>query len=87
MKDNVLPLGEPEFHFWLTRSVARVMQVDLSAAMAEGLLSAQDYAGMVTRCRACPHVSHCAAWLGHGAMEHGKPLDVCANRDILERLQ
>ncbi|KPP83330.1 MAG: hypothetical protein HLUCCO07_12705 [Rhodobacteraceae bacterium HLUCCO07] len=87
MKDNVLPLGNPELHFWLTRSVARAMAVDLSAAMARGLLSAEDYAGMVTRCRTCPHVAHCTAWLGTGAMQQGKPLDACANREILERLQ
>ena len=34
-------LGDPARHFWLTRSVARIMGVNLSEAMSEGRLSAQ----------------------------------------------
>ena len=57
------PLGHPELHFWLTRSVARRSQVSLSEAMARNLLTSDDYAQLVTPCRTCPHTEICETWL------------------------
>ncbi|WP_235857827.1 DUF6455 family protein [Marimonas lutisalis] len=87
MSDNVIHLGSPELHFWLTRSVARAMGVNLSEAMARGELSADGYAALVTRCRQCPHVASCETWLATGAVQRCEALEVCANREVLERLQ
>ena len=79
-------LGEPNRAFWLTRSVARTVGVNLSEAMNEGRLSADEYAGLVTRCRMCPHPETCEVWLAaNGA---GAPLvpDHCANAEPLNRM-
>jgi len=82
----VLHLGDPNLAFWLTRSVARAVGVNLSEAMHEGALSAADYTAMVTRCRMCAHVDTCQAWLAiHGAAAERVP-DHCANADLLNGL-
>ncbi|MDQ2090132.1 DUF6455 family protein [Marimonas arenosa] len=87
MKDNDMPLGDPAVHFWLTRSVARAMGVNLSQAMATGRISAQDYEEMVTACCGCMHVAGCQAWLATEAVVRSAPFEACAHRTVLERLQ
>ena len=79
-------LGDPARHFWLTRSVARVMGVNLSEEMATGRLTAQDYAQMVTQCRQCPHVARCEEWLSgwQSGASDGPP--GCSNTPLLTRL-
>ena len=85
--DGSLSLGDIERHFWLTRSIARVLNVNLSEAMAHGHLTETGYAEMVTNCRAagCQHA--CEHWL---ATETGCPETApehCANAAILNRLR
>ena len=66
---TVMYLGDPARHFWMTRSVARVMGFSLSDAMAKGRLSSEGYAQMVSRCRTCRQVSDCELWLA--SVRHG----------------
>lgn len=87
MKDNVYRLGDPDRHFWLTRASARVLGVNLSQALARGVLSMQDYSGMVTACRKCALVEHCQSWLATEAMPRREVYSDCANKPILDRLQ
>jgi hypothetical protein len=54
-----MPLGDPVRHFFLTRSVARVMGLNLSEAIQRGVLAPEDYAEMVADCSACALVSAC----------------------------
>lgn len=85
--DGAFPLGEIEKHFWLTRSVARVLQINLSEALAKGYLTETGYAEMVTRCRASGCESACAQWL---STESGCPREApvhCANAECLNRLR
>lgn len=86
MSAEILPLGDPAMHFWLTRSVARVMGVSLSRAMADNDLSAVDYAGMIARCRTCPNVTTCQAWLGQMRDGPAAAPAHCMNADRLARL-
>lgn len=80
-------LGDPNRAFWLTRSVARAIGVNLSDALQQGDLSAADYAAMVTRCRMCPHAETCEAWLAvHGAGAEYAP-DHCTNAEALNGLR
>ena len=79
-------LGSAELHFWLTRSVARVMGINLSEAMASERLSAQDYAGMVTACWECPRVAACQQWLATQRNLTSSAPPGCANRRLLESL-
>lgn len=87
MKDNVLPLGDPATHFWLTRSAARVMGISLSEAMADGKLSTQGYSRMVTTCRQCPFVAECQEWLATQAVPECRGYEHCPNRAQFEQLQ
>ncbi len=85
--DGAFPIDEIEKHFWLTRSVARVLQINLSEAMAEGYLTETGYAEMVTRCRASCCENDCANWL---ANETGFPRiapEHCSNAKCLNRLR
>ena len=83
----VFSLGDPARHFWLTRSVARSMGVNLSQAMSEGRLSAQSYASMVTECRKCPFVAQCENWLAQCGSEAAAAPEPCANGAVLNALR
>lgn len=78
--------GDPGLHFWLTRSVAKVMGISLSEAMANNHLSAQDYASMVTSCRQCALVESCQCWLGAQKALAPSPPPGCANKEALHAL-
>jgi hypothetical protein len=79
-------LGNPELHFWLTRSVAKVMGINLSEAIAQGRISPQDYASMVTACRQCSNVESCQIWLGKQKSLTRIAPDRCANAKTLQAL-
>ena len=84
---NILKLGHPERHFWLTRSVARVMGLNLSECIHSGHLSAQDYSAMVTHCRTCAHADACERWLARQFNESETGPKDCVNADILCQLR
>jgi hypothetical protein len=78
--------GNPGLHFWLTRSVAKVMGISLTEAMAENRLSARDYATMVTACRQCALVENCQYWLSAQTALSASPPPGCVNAEILNSL-
>lgn len=82
---SIATLGDPARHFWITRSVARALGVSLSDAIADGLMTGDDYARMVTRCRTCQHVSACEQWLGQQAERAGQAPDWCLNLSDFSR--
>lgn len=86
MKGVDLRLGEAATHFWLTRSVARTVGLSLSEAMAEGRLSPEDYAQMVTACRGCTQIAACQTWLGTQVGVAAEAPSFCLHRDTLKRL-
>ena len=79
-------LGDPARHFWMTRSVARVMGVNLSEAMRSGRLEPDQYAAMVTRCRGCALVEACEHWLATRTGLSSAPPPGCCNGVLLGRL-
>lgn len=79
-------LGDPNRAFWLTRSVARTVGVNLSEAMYRGDLLPAEYAAMVTRCRMCPHAETCELWLAQNGAGAAEVPDHCANAGILNGL-
>ena len=87
MRFSELPLGDPAMHFWLTRSAARAMGVNLSEAMASGHLTPKDYCEMVTNCRGCGAVEACQNWLATEAIPRCAAFDACLNKGVLERLK
>jgi len=86
MTADVMRLGEPDLAFWMTRSVARTMGINLSRAMRAGVLSAEDYADLVTRCRKCPQAEACIAWLAVNGAGADRAPEGCANGDALNAL-
>ncbi|WP_170450897.1 DUF6455 family protein [Ruegeria arenilitoris] len=83
---KLVRLGDIEKHFWLTRSVARCMEISLSEAIAEGRLTAQGYSEMVTRCRAADCSERCAVWLACQQSRATAAPDFCANAKALNAL-
>jgi len=86
MTASIAYLGDPATHFWLTRSMARSLGVSLSEAMAESVLSPADYAQMVTRCRSCPRVHDCQAWLGAQTGKVDAAPEFCCHAEALRDL-
>lgn len=80
-------LGDVEKHFWLTRSVARCMNLSLTEAMTEGRLSAERYAEMVTKCRAADCSETCAMWLAEQQAKADKAPEFCVNAQALNALK
>lgn len=75
----ILSLGDPSLHFFLTRSVARVMRISLGDALRKGELAPETYSSMVTRCRTCRQVSHCQNWLAQSHTRRDTPPQGCPN--------
>ncbi|MBZ4021264.1 hypothetical protein CKO11_02140 [Rhodobacter sp. TJ_12] len=78
--------GNVDLHFWITRGMARRMGVNLTAAMQEGFLTQADFAAMILRCRECPGVDGCMAYLSSSSPAQGETPDWCQNRAILHDL-
>ncbi len=76
-------LGDPDLHFWLTRSVAKAMGLNLSDAMAENRLNSGEYADMVTACQGCALVETCMGWLGNQTSISPHPPPGCSNSETL----
>lgn len=73
----ILRLGDPDRHFWLVRSVARVMGLNLGEAIVHGVLQQESYRCMVNRCRTCPLVTSCQGWLASSAGQAEAPPPGC----------
>lgn len=76
-------LGDPARHFFMTRSVARVMGLSLTEALQSGALGATDYSRMVTQCRGCALVEACEEWLSSGPTPRRNPPPGCCNGQAL----
>ncbi|MBS0123888.1 DUF6455 family protein [Thetidibacter halocola] len=83
---RILPLGDPARHFFMTRSVARVMGLSLSEEMKSGRLKPETYTAMVNACQTCALVEACESWLGRQAALSASPTPGCRNSAILTEL-
>ncbi|MFY0617786.1 DUF6455 family protein [Shimia sp.] len=83
---RVAMLGDPQTHFWLTRSVARSLGVSLSEALAGGQLTAKEYATMVTQCRQCAYADECKVWLSMQALDAKQAPAFCLHAQVFEEL-
>jgi len=81
-------LGDARRHFFLTLASARAHGVDLGEALREGLISRQDYADTITRCRSCSDPDTCAHWIDRlqSGDEAALPPAFCRNADLLAEL-
>ena len=80
-------LGDPARHFFMTRSVARMMGLSLSEEMQNGHLAPAAYAGMVTCCRGCALVEACEEWLARQVPGQAGTPPGCCNAELLNQLR
>lgn len=80
------PLGDANDHFWLMTGLARDMNVDLGAAIAEGRITRADYTDMVTACRGCRGAAACTK-LRDSVQGHQSIPDFCENAQTLADLK
>lgn len=79
-------LGDPALHFYMTRGIARLLDVNLGDALREGRLSPETYAQMVTRCRGCDHADRCTTMLARTVDLSAPPAD-CPNAPSFRALR
>lgn len=81
------PLGDATAHVWRLRRMARAAGLDPAAASEAGLLPQEDWAALVTTCRACPDPDGCARWLDRSRGEVvGCAPDLCPQGDRIKAL-
>lgn len=80
-------IGYPDSPFgWsMTRGMARVLGVNITGAVIDGLLTRKELAVLVDRCQNCPMQAACTAWLAKVTSSAALP-DFCANKADLESL-
>jgi hypothetical protein len=74
---EVIALGHPDRHFWMARSVARLLGIDFHKAMMQGDLDRDAYRGLINRCRTCPDVGACEHWLARSCGQADAPPEGC----------
>ncbi|MEM1363430.1 MAG: DUF6455 family protein [Pseudomonadota bacterium] len=90
-EEEIKPLGDEIHHYWLAVSMAKAAGIDAQAALEEGRLSQETWAGLITRCRGCAweRDGACQRWM-EWALTEDPGVDVpepCENRDIFEGLR
>ena len=80
-------LGDPDRHFFMTRSVARVMGLNLTDEIQSGHLQPDTYAEMVARCQGCALVEACEEWLSSQSSISAAPPPGCRIGVLLARLR
>ena len=79
-------LGDARHHMILVRDMARVVGADLELAQREGVLSPEDWAETITRCRGCTNVQTCETWLENERHGVDRRPPVCENARFLKDL-
>jgi hypothetical protein len=80
----MLGFTEAPLAWGLTQGMARVVGVNLPAAVVEGWLSRAELARLVSRCQTCGRAQACIHWL---AVARNAPMpDACPNKPELESL-
>lgn len=82
----MLTYVEAPLAYGLTRGMARVIGVDLIAALGEGWLRRSDLSRLVDTCSACTNSARCSAWLGQTVRAPALP-GFCPNKAEIEALR
>lgn len=87
MDGNISGPDDTEWHFWLARSMARAMEINLTRALADGRLNADQYAELIARCRNCRDPAFCERWLARQTARPAAAPGHCAIAAGLARLR
>ncbi len=79
-------LGNARDHFWRVIKMAKANRVNLSDALDDGMITVEEYAGMITGCRGCSEVDRCDRLL-EDAPRLGEAPEYCVNRKTFSRLK
>lgn len=83
------PMGNARRHYFLTIGMAGVCGVSLTAALRDGLITRQDFADWVARCRTCDDPEGCARWIDARRLDEAQtapPPAYCSNGALLAEL-
>jgi hypothetical protein len=80
-------LGPEKDHFWLVQRMAKATGVDLVKAWDSGILTADDWAGIVTRCRGCSWTDGCDRFLDTPNAGNRAAPEPCLNHKRLARIK
>lgn len=80
------PLGDERLHLRLLEEMSQAVGTDLVRAYKDGLISNEDWAGMVQQCRGCAEPGKCRTWLAARETAPQAPV-YCSNRARLAELK
>lgn len=81
------PMGDVNFHYWLTLGMAKAVGVNLTDALHKGRISRAQYADIVTRCRGCEWGGDCTNWLAKQSCLAEEVPKTCANHETFKALR
>lgn len=73
--------------FWQTQGVAHALGVNLTDAMAAGLLDRRGYMRLISRCEACPYSESCTVWMSEQHGTAAEAPEYCPNKGELDLLK
>ncbi len=82
---RIHPMGAARDHFFLTLGMAKACGADLSEALADGRITQEEYASIMTACRTCKKPGACSKLLATFDELIAAP-DYCVNRDKLAEI-
>ncbi|WP_417808606.1 DUF6455 family protein [Thioclava sp.] len=78
-------------HAAMMNRMAQVMRVDLTAEMAQGRMSGEDWKDALVRCTGCTQPKACTLWLSEHDPEYkpsvAAPPPYCENRLMIKQLR
>lgn len=81
------PLGPEKRHYWLAVSMARATGADLQRALETGIITHQDWADLVRRCRGCGWTEGCDCWMARQERGAADVPAACPNADVFSRVR
>jgi hypothetical protein len=80
------PLGPEKRHYWLAVTMARKTGADMQRALEDGVISQDDWATLVQRCRGCGWAEGCNHWMTAQDAGAADVPTACPNADVFDRV-
>jgi hypothetical protein len=87
-RNTAMPVTRTLFHHAaLVNRMAQALGIDMSDALARGLVDGEDWRAAVLRCARCENTDDCLHWMA-GQLETAEaPPDICHNAALFRALQ
>ena len=80
------PLGPENRHYWLAVTMARRTGADMQRALEDGVISHEDWATLVQRCRGCGWAEGCDHWMMAQGPDAADVPEACPNAPVFARV-